>query len=59
MVGLEGFLQDAAEVLLDEHRVAREAALRKREAGRSARYHVEALIPIDVLGIYVLLPDQR
>lgn len=56
---LEAFLQDAADILLEEHRVAREAALRTREAAGTANYRVEALTPIDVLGLYVLLPDQR
>ncbi len=45
--------QEAADELLHQHRTAREAA------AATGRFRVEALHPIDILGLYVLLPDLR
>ncbi len=58
---LEDSLAAAAELLLEQHQSARIAAARtKREAATSSRgVWVEAVKPIDVLGIYLLLPDLR
>jgi hypothetical protein len=49
--GLDEAIQEAATELLHQHRAAREAA------GATGRFRVEAVRPIDVLAIYVLLPD--
>jgi superfamily II DNA or RNA helicase len=53
MPWLEEKGREAADELLHQHRTAREAAV------ATGRFRVEALRPIDVLGIYVLLPDLR
>jgi superfamily II DNA or RNA helicase len=53
MPRLEEALEEAGQELLHQHRTAREAA------GAVGRFRVEALRPIDVLGLYVLLPDLR
>jgi hypothetical protein len=53
MPWLETALEGNADELLEQHRTAREAA------GARGRFRVEALKPIDVLGLYVLLPDLR
>jgi hypothetical protein len=47
---LEGFAHRRAEALLADHR-------RVREAGEATgKYSVKALLPADVIGIFVLLP---
>ena len=51
MPWIEESLQEAGDELLHEHRTAREAA------AATDRYRIESLTPIDVLGLYVLLPD--
>lgn len=50
---VEEALEEAADELLHQHRTAREAA------ATTGRFRVEALRPVDVLGVYVLLPDVR
>ena len=52
MPWLDETLQEAADELLHQHRAAREAA------ATTGRFRVEPVRPIDVLGLYVLLPDQ-
>lgn len=47
---LEGVAKERAEALLDAHRRVRDAASDR------GRYSVEALLPVDVLGVYVYLP---
>ena len=47
---IEGFARKRSEVLLADHR-------RVREASRSkGRYEVTPLLPVDVIGVFVLLP---
>jgi hypothetical protein len=47
---LEAFADERANALLTDHR-------RVREASRSrGRYEVKALLPVDVIGMFVLLP---
>ena len=53
MPWIEESLQEAGDELLHEHRTAREAA------AATGRYRIEGLTPIDVLGLYVLLPDIK
>ena len=48
---LEALAQTRAVTLLDDHRRVREAA---RDVGQ---YSVSACLPVDVIGVYVLLPD--
>jgi hypothetical protein len=48
---LERLAADRANALLADHRRVREAA---RDIGQ---YAVRASLPVDVLGVYVLLPD--
>ena len=48
---LEALAQARAVTLLDDHRRVREAA---RDVGQ---YSVSACLPVDVIGVYVLLPD--
>jgi hypothetical protein len=48
---LEDLAQVRALALLDDHRRVREAA---RDVGQ---YSVSACLPVDVIGVYVLLPD--
>ena len=48
---LEALAQVRASALLDDHRRVREAA---RDVGQ---YSVNACLPVDVIGVYVLLPD--
>ena len=48
---LEALAQVRASALLDDHRRVREAA---RDVGQ---YSVSACLPVDVIGVYVLLPD--
>ncbi|WP_436395849.1 helicase-related protein [Acidithiobacillus ferriphilus] len=48
---LEALAQTRAVILLDDHRRVREAA---RDVGQ---YSVSACLPVDVIGVYVLLPD--
>jgi hypothetical protein len=48
---LERLATDRANALLADHRRVREAA---RDIGQ---YAVRASLPVDVLGVYVLLPD--
>jgi hypothetical protein len=47
---LEAFARERAEVLLADHRRVREAA------GARGSYSVKALLPVDAVGLYVLLP---
>ncbi len=48
---LDAFVQRRAEALLADHR-------RVREAGESTgKYTVKALLPVDVIGLFVLLPE--
>lgn len=49
---LEAFARDRANVLLTDHQRVRAAA---RTPGR-ARYQVKPLLPVDVIGVFVLLP---
>lgn len=48
---LETLAQDRAEILLADHRRVRQAA---RDVGH---YSVSPCLPVDVIGVYVLLPD--
>jgi hypothetical protein len=48
---LERLASERANALLADHRRVREAA---RDTGQ---YAVRASLPVDVLGVYVLLPD--
>jgi superfamily II DNA or RNA helicase len=48
---LEALASDRAQALLNDHRRVREAA---RDVGQ---YSVNACLPVDVIGVYVLLPD--
>jgi superfamily II DNA or RNA helicase len=48
---LEALAQNRAAALLEDHRRVREAA---RDVGQ---YSVSACLPVDVIGVYVLLPD--
>jgi hypothetical protein len=48
---LEGIAKSRAQALLQDHRRVREAA-----EGRGS-YQVTASLPVDVMGVYVLLPD--
>ena len=48
---LEALAQTRSVTLLDDHRRVREAA---RDVGQ---YSVSACLPVDVIGVYVLLPD--
>src|SRR5690606_32780997 len=48
---MEQFAQQRAQVLLEDHRRVREAS---RDVGQ---YNVSPLLPVDVIGVYVLLPD--
>lgn len=49
---LESLAQQRAEALLDDHKRVREAA---RDVGQ---YNVKPCLPVDVMGVYVLLPDS-
>lgn len=49
---LEALAQERAQRLLDDHRRVREAA---RDVGQ---YSVSPCLPIDLIGVYVLLPDS-
>lgn len=49
---LDHLAQERAEALLADHRRVREAA---RDVGQ---YDVRPCLPVDVLGVYVLLPDE-
>jgi len=49
---LETFARERAEVLLEDHRRVREAA---RDVGQ---YSVTPCLPVDIIGVYVLLPDS-
>jgi hypothetical protein len=49
---LNELAQQRAEALLDDHRRVREAA---RDVGQ---YTVAPCLPVDVIGVYVLLPDE-
>jgi hypothetical protein len=48
---LEALAQSRAQALLADHRRVREAA---RDVGQ---YSVAPCLPVDVIGVYVLLPD--
>lgn len=48
---LEAFAQKRAQTLLADHRRMREAA------DARGTYHVKALLPIDIIGVFVLLPQ--
>lgn len=48
---LEALAEERANTLLDDHKRVREAA---RDVGQ---YSVKACLPVDVIGVYVLLPD--
>jgi superfamily II DNA or RNA helicase len=50
--GLEALAQTRAQQLLDDHRRVREAS---RDVGQ---YSVSPCLPVDVIGVYVLLPDS-
>lgn len=54
LTALDGFAQAAADRLLDSHHRVR-AAVRLRTGGD----RVEPRLPVDVLGLYVLLPGKR
>lgn len=49
---LEALAQTRAQALLDDHRRVREAA---RDVGQ---YSVSPCLPVDLIGVYVLLPDS-
>jgi hypothetical protein len=49
---LEALAQERADALLQDHRRVREAA------GDTGRYSVTPSLPVDVIGVYVLLPDS-
>lgn len=49
---LQMLAKQRAETLLADHRRVREAA---RDVGQ---YSVQACLPVDVMGVYVLLPDS-
>ena len=49
---LEKLAQQRADTLLQDHRRVREAA------GDQGRYAVTPSLPVDVIGVYVLLPDS-
>ncbi len=49
---LEQLAKDRAQALLEDHRRVREAA---RDVGQ---YSVSPCLPVDVIGVYVLLPDS-
>lgn len=51
-VKLEQLASDRANVLLEDHKRVREAA---RDVGQ---YSVSACLPVDIIGVYVLLPDE-
>lgn len=53
MPWLEATLGEEGAELIHQHRAAREAA------GGTGRFRVEPLTPVDILGLYVLLPDLR
>jgi hypothetical protein len=48
---LEALATERAQALLEDHKRVREAA---RDVGQ---YSVSACLPVDVIGVYVLLPD--
>lgn len=48
---LEALASERAQILLEDHKRVREAA---RDVGQ---YSVSACLPVDVIGVYVLLPD--
>ena len=48
---LEQLASERANALLADHRRVREAA---RDVGQ---YSVKACLPVDIIGVYVLLPD--
>jgi hypothetical protein len=50
--------EDRAETLLADHTRVRAAAGGRGEA-LGVRYHVQAALPVDVIGVYVLLPAPR
>jgi hypothetical protein len=50
-VDLDAFAERRAQSLLADHRRVREAA------GARGSYSVKALLPVDVIGLYVLLPE--
>jgi hypothetical protein len=47
---LETFAKSRADALLEDHRRVREAS------DARGKYTVKALLPVDVIGLYVLLP---
>lgn len=49
---LQALAQQRADALLDDHKRVREAA---RDVGQ---YNVKPCLPVDVMGVYVLLPDS-
>jgi len=49
---LESLAQQRADILLADHKRVREAA---RDVGQ---YNVQPCLPVDVIGVYVLLPDS-
>jgi superfamily II DNA or RNA helicase len=49
---LDGLAEQRAEILLADHKRVREAA---RDVGQ---YNVSPCLPVDVIGVYVLLPDS-
>jgi hypothetical protein len=49
---LEDLAQQRADILLADHKRVREAA---RDVGQ---YNVKPCLPVDVIGVYVLLPDS-
>jgi hypothetical protein len=51
---LEGFARERAEALLADHERVREASGIRTARGRAT---VRALLPVDVIGVFVLLPS--
>ncbi len=49
---LQALAQQRADALLDDHKRVREAS---RDVGQ---YNVKPCLPVDVMGVYVLLPDS-
>jgi hypothetical protein len=49
---IESFAAERAETLLSDHRRVRQAA------DDRGSYKVKPCLPVDVIGIYVLLPDE-
>ena len=48
----DGFAKDRAETLLADHRRVRDAA------GAKGSFAVQPILPADVMGVFVLIPDE-